>query len=103
MPGIVAMAATDGGELYEDACGLRNLADGPAMTPDTVFRIASMTKAITSIAAMQLVEQGKLAARRAGRRGICPNWQRRRCWRASTPPARPACARRSGRSRCATC
>ena len=30
------------------------------MTPDTVFRIASMTKAITSVAAMQLVEQGKL-------------------------------------------
>jgi CubicO group peptidase (beta-lactamase class C family) len=30
------------------------------MTPDTVFRIASMTKAVTSVAAMQLVEQGKL-------------------------------------------
>ena len=30
------------------------------MTPDTVFRIASMTKAVTSVAAMQLVEEGRL-------------------------------------------
>src|SRR5262249_48524992 len=36
------------------------LGEGAAMTPDTVFRIASMTKAIASVAAMQLVEQGKL-------------------------------------------
>ena len=60
VPGIVAMAATDGGELYECAFGLRDLAEGPAMTRDTVFRIASMTKAVTSVAAMQLVEQGRL-------------------------------------------
>ncbi|HEY0203715.1 MAG TPA: serine hydrolase domain-containing protein, partial [Acetobacteraceae bacterium] len=33
---------------------------GPPMTLDTVFRIASMTKAVTSVAALQLVEQGKL-------------------------------------------
>jgi len=39
---------------------VRALGGGPAMTLDTVFRIASMTKAITSVAAMQLVEQGKL-------------------------------------------
>jgi methyl acetate hydrolase len=60
VPGVVAMAATDGGILYEGAFGLRDLATGPAMTKDTVFRIASMTKAVTSVAAMQLVEQGKL-------------------------------------------
>ena len=61
VPGVVAMAATDRGLLYEGAFG-RRVRDGvEAMTPDTVFRIASMTKAITSIAAMQLVEQGKLA------------------------------------------
>jgi methyl acetate hydrolase len=59
LPGVVAMAATDDGVLYEGAFGLRHLADGPAMTRDTVFRIASMTKAVTSVAAMQLVEQGK--------------------------------------------
>ena len=61
VPGVVAMAATDKGVLYEGAFGPRVLEPGAAaMTPDTVFRIASMTKVITSVAAMQLVEQGKL-------------------------------------------
>ncbi len=58
--GVVAMAATDKGVLYEGAAGLRALDQTTAMTTDTVFRIASMTKAITSVAAMQMVEQGKL-------------------------------------------
>src|SRR5262245_30756373 len=60
VPGVVAMASTDKGVLYEGAYGLRAIDQSPAMTLDTVFRIASMTKAITSVAAMQLVEQGKL-------------------------------------------
>src|SRR6267143_1799680 len=60
VPGVVAMAATDKGVLYEGAFGTRDLAQGPAMTLDTVFRIASMTKAVTCTAAMQLVEQGRL-------------------------------------------
>jgi CubicO group peptidase (beta-lactamase class C family) len=55
------MAANDKGIIYEGAFGTRDLAKGPAMTRDTVFRIASMTKAVTSVAAMQLVEQGKLS------------------------------------------
>src|SRR5262245_16556445 len=59
-PGLVAMAATDKDILYEGVFGSRNLATGEAMTRDTVFRIASMTKAVTSTAALQLVEQGKL-------------------------------------------
>ena len=58
--GVVAMAATDKGVLYEGVAGLRALDQTAAMTTDTVFRIASMTKAITSVAAMQMVEQGKL-------------------------------------------
>ena len=60
VPGVVALAATDKGTLYEGAFGKRKLPDGPAMTLDTVFWIASMTKPVTSTAAMQLVEQGKL-------------------------------------------
>jgi CubicO group peptidase (beta-lactamase class C family) len=60
VPGVVAMAASEAGPLYEGAFGLRDVANGPAMTLDTVFRIASMTKAITSVAAMQLVEEGRL-------------------------------------------
>ena len=59
IPGVVAAAATDKGTLYEGAFGRRDLA-GPAMTPDSVFWIASMTKAVTTVAAMQQVERGKL-------------------------------------------
>jgi methyl acetate hydrolase len=54
------MAATRDEVVYQGAFGRRALADEPAMSADTVFWIASMTKAITSVAAMQLVEQGKL-------------------------------------------
>jgi CubicO group peptidase (beta-lactamase class C family) len=61
VPGVVALAADDKGVVYEGAFGKRNLATGTAMTPDTMFWIASMTKAITSVAAMQMVEQGKLS------------------------------------------
>jgi CubicO group peptidase (beta-lactamase class C family) len=60
VPGVVALAATDTGVMYEGAFGLRDIVAGPTMTRDSVFRIASMTKAVTSVAAMQLVEQGKL-------------------------------------------
>jgi CubicO group peptidase (beta-lactamase class C family) len=55
------MAATREGPVYQAAFGKRALPDGPAMTADTVFWIASMTKAITSMAAMRLAEQGKLS------------------------------------------
>ena len=61
VPGVVAMAATGDGAIYEGAFGRRALPDGAAMTADTVFWLASMTKAITSTAAMQLVDEGKLA------------------------------------------
>jgi CubicO group peptidase (beta-lactamase class C family) len=61
VPGVVAMAATREGPVYQGAFGRRALPDGPPMTADSVFWIASMTKAITSAAAMQLVEQGRLA------------------------------------------
>jgi CubicO group peptidase (beta-lactamase class C family) len=60
IPGVVACVANDRDVIYEGAFGKRKLnADAP-MTIDTVFRIASMTKAVTSVAAMQLIEQGKL-------------------------------------------
>ncbi len=60
MPGIVAVAASDKGPLYEGAFGKRELGKDAAMSLDTVVWIASMTKAITGAAAMQLVERGKL-------------------------------------------
>src|ERR1700746_4228464 len=61
VPGVVAMAATRERPVYEGAFGKRVLPDGAQMTGDTVFWIASMTKAITSTAAMQLVEAGRLS------------------------------------------
>ena len=60
VPGVVAMATNREGIIYEGAFGERVLGQGPAMTVDTVGWIASMSKAITSSAAMQLVEQGKI-------------------------------------------
>ena len=60
VPGVVAVAANDNGVIYEGAFGKRDLAKGTDMTVNSVFWIASMTKALTATAAMQLVEQGKL-------------------------------------------
>lgn len=59
-PGVVAMAATPEGVIYEGAAGLTGLGSPSPMTPDTIFWVLSMTKAVTAVACMQLVEQGKL-------------------------------------------
>ena len=61
IPGVVAIAANSKEVIYQGAFGKRDLSKDDAMTPDSVFWIASMTKAITGAAAMQLVEQGKLS------------------------------------------
>jgi len=61
IPGVVAMAATSKEVTYQGAFGKRDLSKDDAMTADSVFWIASMTKAVTAAGAMQLVEQGKLS------------------------------------------
>ncbi|HEY1931433.1 MAG TPA: serine hydrolase domain-containing protein [Acetobacteraceae bacterium] len=61
VPGVVAVAADDSGVIYQGAFGRRSLASDAPMTLDTVFRIASMTKAITGTAAMQMLERGRLS------------------------------------------
>jgi methyl acetate hydrolase len=61
IPGVVAMAATGSEVIYQGAFGKRDLSKDDAMTTDSVFWIASMTKAVTTAAGMQLVEQGKLS------------------------------------------
>jgi CubicO group peptidase (beta-lactamase class C family) len=53
VPGVAAAAATDKGVIFEGGAG--------ALKPDSVVWIASMTKAVTAAAAMQLVERGKLS------------------------------------------
>ncbi len=61
IPGVVATVADDKGVIYEGAAGLRSCDKPEKMTVDTVAWYASMTKAITGAAAMQLVERGKLS------------------------------------------
>lgn len=60
VPGVVAMVTDAKGTIYQGAFGKRSLDGDAAMTLDTVGLIASMTKAVTSIAALQLLEQGKV-------------------------------------------
>ena len=60
VPGVSATIATDDGVIYEGGFGSRELGKPDAYTADTVVWIASMTKAITAAAAMQLVEAGRI-------------------------------------------
>lgn len=59
--GAVALVADRDGTAYQHAAGARTVGEPAAMDPDTVFWIASMTKAVASVAALQLVEGGKLS------------------------------------------
>jgi CubicO group peptidase (beta-lactamase class C family) len=58
--GAVALVLRDGKPVYEQAVGWSDKEAGRRMTMDTVFRIASQTKAITSTAVLALVEEGKI-------------------------------------------
>jgi len=60
VPGVVAMAANENGPIYEGAAGVRSVESDDPITADTMLRIASMTKMVTTTAALQLVEQGSL-------------------------------------------
>ena len=60
MPGL-ALAVTDYGRLvYARGYGYADVATGEKVTPKSLFRIASISKPITAVAILQLVEQGKL-------------------------------------------
>ncbi len=59
--GVVVMAADRKSIIYQGAFGAADIADARPLKLDALFRIASMTKAVTSTAAMQLVEQGRFA------------------------------------------
>ena len=60
IPAVAAMVATADKITYTGAFGKRDSSSGVALKPDSIFAIASMTKAITTTAAMQLVERGKV-------------------------------------------
>jgi CubicO group peptidase (beta-lactamase class C family) len=59
IPGAIVLIQQHGKTVYHEHFGVRDVATRLPMTDDTIFRLFSMTKPITSVVAMQLVEQGK--------------------------------------------
>ena len=95
VPGVVAIGATDKGIVYEGAFG-------PSITADSVFWIASMTKAITATACMQLVEQGKLQLdQEMGK--LLPQLESPKVLEGFDSNGRRNFALRTARSRCGIC
>lgn len=70
IPGAVALVLRDGKPIYERAFGWSDKEANRKMTTDTIFRIASQTKALTSVAILMLMEEGKLALSTPVRRFI---------------------------------
>ncbi len=58
--GTVTLVARAGRIVYFEPAGMRDIERGTRMSKDTIFRIASMTKAITTVGAMMLVEEGRI-------------------------------------------
>jgi len=58
--GAVVVVARKGRVAYSQAVGFRDIAAGAPMTPEAIFRLASMTKPIVTVAALSLVEEGRL-------------------------------------------
>lgn len=60
LPGVVAAITNKDRILYLEAFGTKDVSEGTPMAEDTIFRIASMTKPVTSVAIMRLIETGQL-------------------------------------------
>src|SRR3954466_13232490 len=61
IPGAILLLQQHGKPVYFENFGVRDIATELSMSADTIFRLYSMSKAVTSVAAMMLVEEGKLA------------------------------------------
>ena len=61
LPGLNCIFWKEGQVICQETVGYRNVATYEPMTVDTLFRIASMTKPVTSVLAMILCEEGKLS------------------------------------------
>jgi CubicO group peptidase (beta-lactamase class C family) len=61
IPGAIVSIRRHGRPVYFRTFGVRDVATGAPMTSDTIFRLYSMSKPITAVAAMMLVEEGKLS------------------------------------------
>jgi CubicO group peptidase (beta-lactamase class C family) len=73
IPGYVALVARRGKVVYHEAYGVQNPNTKKAMPRDAIFRIYSMTKPITSVAAMILVRKERSALRPGF--DVLPNWR----------------------------
>jgi CubicO group peptidase (beta-lactamase class C family) len=61
IPGAIVLVQQHGRPVYFERFGFRDVVARLTMTDDTIFRLYSMSKAITSVAAMMLVDDGKLS------------------------------------------
>ncbi|HLZ06488.1 MAG TPA: serine hydrolase domain-containing protein [Bradyrhizobium sp.] len=61
IPGAVLLIQQHGKPVYHEFIGVRDVATKEPMTDDTIFRLFSMTKPLTSVVAMQLIDQGKMS------------------------------------------
>jgi D-alanyl-D-alanine carboxypeptidase len=60
-PGVSVLVSQNGDIVYARGAGLANMETGERVTPDTVFRLASITKQFTAAVILQLVEEGALS------------------------------------------
>jgi CubicO group peptidase (beta-lactamase class C family) len=60
IPGVTLLVTREGKPVYFQALGYQDREKGIPMKPDAIFRIASMTKPVTSVAVMMLAEEGKI-------------------------------------------
>ena len=56
IPGAVAYISQNGKEIHNKAYGYQSMENATAMTPNSIFRLASMTKALTAVSILQLYE-----------------------------------------------
>ncbi len=85
IPGSLALIARRGQVCYLDVAGLRDVERGTPLTADTVFRIYSMTKPITSVALMTLYERGLFSLDDPVHRFI-PEWRNLGVYKAGSFP-----------------
>jgi CubicO group peptidase (beta-lactamase class C family) len=85
IPGSMTLVARGGKPCYVDVQGMRDVERGEPMTEDTILRIYSMTKPITSVALMTLHEQGLFSLSDPVHRFI-PEWRNLGVWTAGSYP-----------------
>ena len=89
--GASVMVTRNGKIVYSETFGLRDIENNKPMESDTIFRIYSMTKAVTSVAAMMLVERGALRLEDAVSKYL-PEFKNAKVWKdgREIPPKAPA-------------